>query len=87
MIYGYEHVKRKTRYTVVSYLASVQSSIPIQEGDEVVVYRDDESGKTYVRPISEFYDGRFRRYEKFDFVEAGLAMFLIAGTILLLLGI
>lgn len=50
----YEHLKRGTRYEVLHYHA-------LREADmvECVVYCAVADGKIWVRPRSEFFDGRF----------------------------
>lgn len=53
----WRHKRRNTVYERIGG-AEVQASEPIREGDVVTVYRDRE-GKLWVRPVTEFYDGRF----------------------------
>jgi hypothetical protein len=53
----WRHKKRRTTYTEVGR-AELQSSMPLDEGDIMVVYRGDD-GKLWVRPADEFDDGRF----------------------------
>ena len=52
------HLRRGSVYGVVAERASVQSDTPIHEGDELVVYVGSE-GRMWIRPPSEFDDGRF----------------------------
>lgn len=56
--------KHKRRGSTYEWLrtAKVQTSKPINENDEVVVYRD-EKDIWWVRPVGEFFDGRFRKTE------------------------
>lgn len=56
----YRHKKRGTSYTVVVAHAELQTSAPLREGAEIVVYRGDD-GKFWARPSSEFHDGRFEK--------------------------
>jgi hypothetical protein len=52
------HLKRGTSYEVIS-LCTIEAS------EEVgVVYRAEISGATWVRPVSEFMDGRFHLISK-----------------------
>ena len=52
-----KHKRRGTTYEVVGD-ASVQASMPIHEGDHIVVYRGQD-GALWARPYKEFHDGRF----------------------------
>ncbi len=51
------HKKRGSIYSVIGY-GFVQTDAPLTDYSEVVVYRADD-GSTWVRPPSEFEDGRF----------------------------
>jgi hypothetical protein len=51
------HVRRGTIYDLVC-VASIQTDTPLNDYDQVMVYRG-EDGQTWVRPLSEFNDGRF----------------------------
>lgn len=51
------HVKRGTEYELVC-VAMIQTDTPLNDYDQVMVYRG-EDGQTWVRPLSEFGDGRF----------------------------
>ncbi len=51
------HVKRGTVYDLVC-VAMVQTDTPLNDYDQVMIYRG-EDGQTWVRPLSEFNDGRF----------------------------
>lgn len=54
----WRHNKRKSVY-VVTTLAEVQASTgPLQEGEQVIVYRGVD-GRSWVRRATEFTDGRF----------------------------
>lgn len=50
----YTHVKTGNLYEVLDSEAKLERTC-----DPVVVYRSVETGKTWVRPQSEFFDGRF----------------------------
>jgi len=54
--------RRRGRDHVYEWLrtAKVQTSQPINVNDEVVVYRD-ENDIWWVRPVGEFFDGRFKK--------------------------
>ena len=57
----WRHCQRGTEYTVLVSTAEAQCSTgPINEGDHVTVYVDDE-GSWWVRKTAEFQDGRFER--------------------------
>jgi hypothetical protein len=51
------HKKRGSTYTVIG-AALVQTSDPIADNAELILYRSD-SGMIFARPPSEFNDGRF----------------------------
>lgn len=53
----YKHVKRGTIYRVLNF-ATLQVEGPLDESI-VVVYQDVDSLRVWVRPQSEFFDGRF----------------------------
>jgi hypothetical protein len=58
----YRHKKRDSRYTIVGDAEfQLSGEGPIIDGDSVVVYRSQETGKIYVRLRSEFHDGRFEK--------------------------
>lgn len=61
----WNHKKRKTWHTVIGTATAQCATGPIQEGDEVYVYRGthDDSGKLWVRKVGEFEDGRFEKVE------------------------
>lgn len=54
------HKKRDSTYNVVGE-AELQLSSPVilEEGRSLTVYRSEKDGKLWVRPSSEFNDGRF----------------------------
>jgi hypothetical protein len=54
-----KHKKRGTTYDVLAGLALLQTDTPLSDMAEVVVYRCRETGDFWVRPCSEFNDGRF----------------------------
>lgn len=56
----YRHVKRGSTYRAL-FTAKVQTSTPIVEGDEVVVYRAEETLDHWARLTKEFEDGRFEK--------------------------
>lgn len=53
------HKKRGTTYQMVGE-GLVQCDRPMVDMDRVMIYKDPFSGDLWVRPVSEFYDGRFR---------------------------
>lgn len=55
----WQHVKRGSEYTLIGH-ARLQTSGELSDMDNMVVYRADD-GTLWVRPVSEFYDGRFAR--------------------------
>jgi hypothetical protein len=55
----YRHKQRGGAYTVLGQ-ACLQTARPIQDDQELVVYRG-EDGRLWARPFDEFYDGRFER--------------------------
>lgn len=55
----HRHVRRGTEYVEIGR-GELQSSITLREGDEpLVVYRSVDDGRIWIRPASEFDDGRF----------------------------
>lgn len=54
------HKKRGSRYKVVGMARAQCSTIPINDGDMLTLYRG-EDGVYSVRPPAEFADGRFER--------------------------
>ena len=56
----YRHLKRGTTYVEVGR-GEVQSDTVVREGDELVVYVG-ENGRVWLRPPSEFNDGRFQAF-------------------------
>jgi hypothetical protein len=55
----FKHRKRGTSYTVLGR-AVLQTNQPVSDEQEVVVYAGAD-GRLWVRPVSEFYDGRFEK--------------------------
>jgi hypothetical protein len=49
-----------TTYTLIGE-GQAQTTSGMRDYDAVVVYRAEEDGRIWVRPTSEFYDGRFER--------------------------
>jgi len=59
-ITGYKkvrHVKRGSEYMVIGH-GKIQTDKPLSDYHEVIVYVG-ENGSLWVRPVSEFMDGRF----------------------------
>ena len=52
------HRKRGTSYRILVVKASLQTSQPIAEGTDIIVYMGSD-GQIWARPIEEFGDGRF----------------------------
>ena len=58
----YRHKKRGSTYQVIG-IGDLQSSIPIEEGTKLVLYKCEEDDRIWVRPAIEFFDGRFEKLE------------------------
>jgi hypothetical protein len=54
----FKHKKRGTVYDMIGS-AIAQCDRPIVDSDLLVVYKDPFSGQLWVRPKTEFHDGRF----------------------------
>ena len=54
-----KHGKRGPIYRVVSKRATLQTSKRLEDNDAMVIYVHESTGSCYVRPLSEFLDGRF----------------------------
>lgn len=53
----HRHKKRGSEYQIVAF-AEIQTDTPLTDYAKVIVYCD-RTGLTWVRPVSEFEDGRF----------------------------
>ncbi|GLK74581.1 DUF1653 domain-containing protein [Ancylobacter dichloromethanicus] len=60
----FRHRKRGSTYTVVAS-ATLQTNSPISDDASVVIYQS-EDGKLWVRPVDEFFDGRFEELSPKD---------------------
>lgn len=57
---GARHLKRGTRYTVDgAAVMSISGSIADYDHVVLILYRDDETGRPWARPVVEFLDGRY----------------------------
>ena len=54
----FRHNKNQKLYQVIAFCL-IEST-----GDHAVIYRDVDSKILYVRPTSEFFDGRFQFFSK-----------------------
>ena len=54
-----KHRRRGSHYAVVAEDGMVQTERPLRDTDTVVIYRDRDTGRHFVRPPEEFADGRF----------------------------
>lgn len=57
----WRHKARGSIYTIVDAQGVVQTSTLLSDYETVVIYRDEKTGRHYVRPLGEFMDGRFER--------------------------
>lgn len=55
------HKKRGTEYQIIGH-GKIQTDVPLKDYDEVVIYVA-ENGSLWIRPVSEFMDGRFENVE------------------------
>jgi hypothetical protein len=53
-----KHLKRGSTYKIIGH-GKIQTETPLTDNAEVVVYVSEADGSVWVRPISEFMDGRF----------------------------
>lgn len=58
----FHHKKSGGDYTIVG-VANLQSMVAIAEPTQLVVYRAHSDSSLWVRPHSEFFDGRFQELE------------------------
>lgn len=56
----WKHVKRGSFYRVLGQ-GNAQVSSHIKDMEPVIIYQAEEGGSLWVRPATEFYDGRFVR--------------------------
>lgn len=59
MVEQVKHKKRGSVYRVLHRGAILQTDSPLDDYAELVVYQDPKDGRVWVRPVSEFDDGRF----------------------------
>lgn len=55
----WRHVKRGTTYRVLFEAAKASSVIAALDDMTMVVYQGEADGLVWVRPATEFFDGRF----------------------------
>ncbi len=55
----YRHKGRRTTYRVLHENAGMQCKVPALDNEPMVVYQSIGDGSVWVRPVAEFYDGRF----------------------------
>lgn len=58
----FRHKKTGHVYHVIEHV-SLQSKTKLEDMDTLVLYRDLIGGRAWVRPVKEFYDGRFERVD------------------------
>jgi hypothetical protein len=59
---SFRHRARGTSYTVLGR-AVLQANEPVSDEQELVVYAGAD-GRLWVRPVGEFYDGRFEKLDE-----------------------
>jgi hypothetical protein len=59
----WRHLERGTTYTMIGYGRAQCSPSGLLDGENVVLYRSDETGDLFARRHAEFIDGRFEQFE------------------------
>ena len=60
----YRHKKRGSTYEILYEAAKASSVIVALDNMTMVVYRNVDDGRVWVRPAIEFFDGRFEPLEQ-----------------------
>lgn len=55
----YRHKGARSTYRILHESATMQCKYPPMDDEPMVVYQSVDNGSLYVRPVAEFYDGRF----------------------------
>lgn len=55
---SHKHKKRGTSYSKMGSVV-LQTETPLEDNATAILYRDTKNGQMYVRPATEFNDGRF----------------------------